>query len=144
MDLILSIRPKYASSIFEGTKKYEFRKFFPVNRRINKVYIYVTSPVKKITGFFVIEKIIKDEPKEIWKRFRKYSGLDKRTFFEYFNRYEIGYAIKIKEVYKCTDVINPFISFENFNPPQSFCYIDPKMKGCLVNKPSEIKNFCRC
>lgn len=53
MNIILSIHPKWAKLIYEGKKTIEWRKnkpkiFFPGL----KVYIYETSPVRKVTGFF--------------------------------------------------------------------------------------------
>ena len=51
-DIILSIHPKWAAKIYSGEKTIEVRKSFP-KQNVNKVYIYETAPVKKITGFFV-------------------------------------------------------------------------------------------
>ena len=58
MDVILSIKPRYVKEIEKGNKKYEFRKSI-FKKKVKWVYIYSTSPVKKITGRFRIEGIIK-------------------------------------------------------------------------------------
>jgi hypothetical protein len=52
--VLLSIKPKYVKSIIEGDKRYEFRKTIFKNREINRIYIYSSSPVKKIVGTFEI------------------------------------------------------------------------------------------
>lgn len=64
MNIILSIKPKWAELIYSGKKKIEWRKNLPCNREILnltelrdgtdkvKVYLYETAPVKKVTGFF--------------------------------------------------------------------------------------------
>ena len=62
MDVLLSIKPKYVKSIIEGEKRYEFRKTIFKNREINRIYIYSSSPVKKIVASFVIGTILEDHP----------------------------------------------------------------------------------
>lgn len=53
----MSIKPKYAEAILNGTKKYEFRRRFPDNLYGTKIIIYATFPVKKIIGEFMIGRI---------------------------------------------------------------------------------------
>ena len=59
MKIILSIKPEFAAKIFEGTKKYEFRRAIFKNKNVKKVVVYASSPVQKIIGEFEIEDIIK-------------------------------------------------------------------------------------
>lgn len=124
MNVLLSIKPKYANAILNGEKEYEFRKVIFRKRGIEKVYIYSSSPVKKIVGAFVVGDIIADHPRRIWKKCRNKSGIQKGDFFAYFNGIEKGYAIKIDELEIFEDPIDPRSILEDFVPPQSFCYID--------------------
>lgn len=67
MNIILSIKPKWAELIYSGKKTIEWRKSFPTRENIECVYLYETAPVKKITGFFIwdgFEKLVFSEPKE--------------------------------------------------------------------------------
>ncbi len=48
MDVLLSIKPKFAEAIIDGRKRYEFRKSKFAKKDINRVYIYSIYPVKKI------------------------------------------------------------------------------------------------
>lgn len=52
MDVLLSIKPRFAEAILDGRKKYEFRKNKFSEKDINCVYIYSTSPIRKIVGIF--------------------------------------------------------------------------------------------
>ena len=57
MNIILSIKPKWAELIYSGKKTIEWRKSFPKlnsyeDFKIEKVFLYETAPVKKITGYF--------------------------------------------------------------------------------------------
>jgi len=124
MNVILSIKPKYVDAILDKRKKYEFRRNIFKNKNIDVVYIYSTSPVKQIVGAFTIENIIKDSPENLWNRFKEYSGLDKKEFFDYFGDNKIGFAIEIGRLEKFKNPINPEDIVQGFVPPQSFYYID--------------------
>ena len=47
--ILLSIKPEYCKKIFEGTKKYEFRKHLAQND-VEKIVVYSTAPEKKVVG----------------------------------------------------------------------------------------------
>ena len=64
MNVLLSVKPKYAELIMMGCKKYEFRKVIFSNKHIDLTYIYSSSPVKKIIGTFRIGDIIEDHIKD--------------------------------------------------------------------------------
>jgi len=66
LSTIKVIRPKYIEEIIKGNKRYEFRKSI-FKKNVDVVWIYATSPTKKIVGTFGIGKIIKDTPKNLWK-----------------------------------------------------------------------------
>ena len=57
MNIILSIHPKWADKIYKGEKKIEWRKTKPKWYDSKaKVYLYETAPVKKVTGYFMLER----------------------------------------------------------------------------------------
>lgn len=124
MNVLLSIKPKYAESIISGRKKYEFRKVIFKKNYFDIVYIYSTSPVKKIIGAFRVGDIIEDRPESLWDRLNEFSGLNEREFFNYFQNNKKGFAIEIKNVEKFEDSIDPVELIPDFVPPQSFCYIN--------------------
>ena len=123
MNVLLSVKPKYAEKIVEGKKKYEFRRAIFKKQNIEKVYIYSSSPVSKIVAAFEIEKILKDSPEKIWTLCQKYAGISKKDFFAYFKNSEMAFAIEIGYIDSFKEYIDPFKIIENFKPPQSFYYI---------------------
>jgi predicted transcriptional regulator len=128
--LILSIKPTYVKEIINGNKRYEFRKtLFNNHRDVAKVFIYSTSPQKKIVGYFKIGKIVKDVPEVLWKKYKDVSGINEDDFFGYFNGYKEGFAIKIDSLRIFEEFVDPEELIPNFVPPQSFRYIDDFMKG---------------
>jgi len=125
MNVLLSIKPKYVEEIMNGNKKYEFRKsIFRCREDVELVYIYSTSPVKKIVGVFTIETIIEDHPRNLWEKFKEFSGIREEEFFSYFGGHKKGFAIGIGGVEVFEDPIDPKSSTPGFVPPQSFRYVE--------------------
>lgn len=125
MNVLLSIKTKYAKAILNGTKKYEFWKSaFRCKEDRELVYMYATSPVKKIVGAFRIENIVEDHPRKLWTKFKEFSGIEEEKFFRYFGGSKKGFAIGIGDVEVFDDPIDPKSYNPGFVPPQSFRYID--------------------
>jgi len=127
MNVLLSIKPKYVEEIKKGNKKYEFRKSLFNKKnidKIEKIFIYSSSPVKKIVARFFLSVILEDHPKNLWERCKDFSGIDEIEYFKYFEENEKGLAIKITELKFFKKPIDPKSVFPDFVAPQSFCYID--------------------
>jgi len=125
-NVILSIKPKYAQAIISGVKKVEFRKKI-FKRPVDKVYIYSSSPTKKIIGYFTFLEIVEETPIELWTKFQNVGSIEKADFFEYFKDYEKGFAIIVANVEKFKKGIDPIEFFENFCAPQSYLYIEENL-----------------
>ena len=121
MKVVLSIKPEFAFKIFEGTKKFEFRKSIFKNEHIKTIIVYASSPVQQVIGEFEIEKIINDDLHSLWEQTQDFSGISADYFYQYFADKEEGYAIQIKNPKKYK---RPKSLKEDFNltPPQSFAY----------------------
>ncbi len=123
MNVLLSVKPKYAEEILSGRKKYEFRRSIFKKQDIEKVYIYSSSPVSKIVAAFEIGEVLKGSPENIWNLCHKYAGISKKDFFAYFKNSDVAYAIKIGNIDSFLNPIDPFHIIEDFKPPQSFYYV---------------------
>jgi len=124
MNVLLSIKPKYAELIKSGFKKYEFRRKIWRKFGGSKVYIYSTSPIKKIIGAFDAPIIHADLPHKIWELFGDHSGISEEEFFQYFRDSEIAYAIEIRNLIIFEEPRDPSIYFLDFTPPQSYLYFN--------------------
>ena len=133
MSALLSIKPKYVEAIVKGYKRYEFRKSIFRKEKIEVVYMYSTTPVKKIVGFFRVGRIIEDHPERLWNQLKRFSGLNYIEFFRYFEGKERGFAIEIKSVEEFKTPIDPRDFVPNFVPPQSFYYLDSSILPVIFN-----------
>ena len=127
MNVLLSIKPRYVEEIKKGNKKYEFRKSLFSRKnidKIEKIYIYSSSPVKKIVARFILSVVLEDHPKILWEKYKNFSGIDEIEYFKYYGNSKKGFAIKITELKFFKTPIDPKSLFPDFVAPQSFCYID--------------------
>ncbi len=126
MRVLLSIKPEFAFKIFDGIKKFEFRKIIFKNPNVKTVVVYASSPVQQVIGEFEIDDILTSAPDEIWKLTKKYSGISEQYFYDYFADREIAHAIKIKEAKKYEE---PLSLKENYkvSPPQSYLYLEEQV-----------------
>lgn len=124
--LLISIHPKYAAKIFEGTKTVELRRVFPSARPINMIVVYVTTPVKAVAGVIHVERVVAHSPRGLWTIVKDKAGVTHQEFSEYYSGSEIGYGIFIKDVIELTRPI-PLSTlrdcWEDFQPPQSYRYL---------------------
>lgn len=122
MKVLLSIKPKYAFKIFDGSKKYEFRKNIFRRKDINKIVVYASSPVQRIIGEFEIADILHEETELLWQMTQHYSGITKDFYDQYFENRKHAFAIQVGKVKKYSQpklLSDLDIDFA----PQSFAYL---------------------
>ena len=81
--ILISIKPEYVERIFNGSKKYEYRRRLPKDN-IDKIVIYCTTPVKAVIGEVSVIKTISDTPGKLWGQTKDFAGISKEKYFEYF------------------------------------------------------------
>lgn len=123
MKVLLSIKPEYAFKIFDGTKLYEFRKVIFKNKEVKTVIVYASSPVKKVIGEFDIEKVLVDNPENIWDKTKTNSGITKEFFDSYFAKKKYAFAIKVKKTKRYDLPKELKKDYDISFAPQSFIYL---------------------
>lgn len=121
--VLLSIKPEFAYKIFDGTKKYEFRKQIFKDSSVKKVIVYSSSPEQKVIGEFKIDTILRDTPSAIWLQTRDYSGISQAFYDEYFRGRQNAYAIKVAST-RIYEQKKDLSDFDIMFPPQSFAYVE--------------------
>jgi len=123
-DILISLTPRHAQSIFSGLKKVELRRKTMHIASGTKAWIYVTLPVGALVGNVEINAIHSLSPPVLWQRFGLVSGLSESEFFGYFDGVLNGTAL---ELGKTTELSNSLslkelrLISEKFQPPQFFC-----------------------
>jgi len=128
MKVLLSIKPKYAELIFDGSKKFEFRRMIFRNMEVKTVVVYASSPVQKVIGEFQIEEILNLDLETLWQTTKHHAGIEEEFFYQYFNNKEQGFAIKINKPVRYKKSLCLKDDF-NLLPPQSFLYLSKQNRG---------------
>lgn len=124
--LLMSIKTKYANEIFNGTKKYEYRRSSINEKNLNKkIIIYSAGLDKAIIGYMIIDKIIKGNINYIIKE----TNPKESNINDYFKNAKICYAMHIKEYHRFNNPItlNEMRKIDiNILIPQYYRYIKEK------------------
>ena len=120
-NMLISINPEHVENIFNGSKKYEYRKI-RCKQEVEKIIIYSTYPVKKVVGEAKVEEILEDSPDNIWKETKSYSGIDLNFYQHYFKDKSKAIAYKLTNIKKY-DNPKELSSYGIKAAPQSFVYV---------------------
>jgi predicted transcriptional regulator len=121
IEIVISIKNQYVELISNKTKNHEFRNYIP-KKGVDRLWIYTSSPVKKIEYVADIDYIAK-QPETIDEY-----GIGNREFNNLSSNY--CYAYHIKSLYKLQNPIDieTLKKDFNFSPPQSYFYLENNMK----------------
>ena len=122
MRVLLSIKPEFANKIFDGTKKYEFRKSIFKRDDIKTVVVYASSPVQQVIGEFEIEKILYQEVEQLWRITQKFAGINKDFYDNYFADKEMAFAIQVGKIHRFQKP-KRLSDYDIDYAPQSFAYL---------------------
>ena len=131
MNVLLSIKPEFARKILRGEKEYEFRRTtFRDPSIVDRVFLYATTPVQRILGFFLFSDVLTGRPEDLWKRCSDASGLeDRQRFMAYFSGADTGFAYAIDRVEPFAEPLDPRQHVDEFRPPISFTYLNGEFDG---------------
>ncbi len=133
-DVVLSIRPKFASRIMAGEKTVELRRRFPVSAPKGTIaYIYSTSPERAMVGHAEISCVRKLDMQEIWQRYADAACMERAEFEGYFEGLDHGFALEFANVRSFAAPLSLCDLRERFGfkPPQSFLYAKRDLRRAL-------------
>lgn len=119
--IILPIKPIYSDMILVGKKKYEYRKKL-CRKDIEKIYIYSTSPIKKIVGEADVLEKIEAAKEELWENSKDESGITKEFYDQYFCALNNACAYKLGKI-KRYDMGVELEDIGMDYSPQSYVYV---------------------
>lgn len=132
MTVLLSIRPDFAERIFNGTKRFEFRRRIP-KHNVTRIVVYVTSPVCRVVGEFAVDAVLHDDLEYLWQQTRNRAGITEELFYKYFSDKNTGYAFQIGETLKY-EYQHCIREGYGLQPPQSFIYLT-----CAIHPRRSVK-----
>ncbi|WP_459933999.1 hypothetical protein [Fundidesulfovibrio butyratiphilus] len=135
-NILISVKEIYVEKIRQGEKRAELRKSFPVGIEGARVYIYATSPRKRIVGYFCIDKVFRLPVNMLWTVAGSLSSLSREDFFSYFSGRGNGVSIHFDRfVPLSVEVTLEYIKkiYPKFHPPQSYVYLSRDFERTICN-----------
>jgi len=127
--LLLSIHPRHAEKILDGTKTVELRRVLPRIGKGDLVFVYASSPVKALIGAFKVDRVVTDRPRQLWEIVQEKAGITRKEFDTYYAGASEGYGIFFSGFLS----LNRLLKLETlrqewpgFHPPQGYCYLTGK------------------
>jgi len=142
-DVLVSIRPIYASRIMKGQKTVELRRRFPESGATGATaLIYSSSPVRAVVGCARIKLVLKLPISKIWKDHNEAACVTKDEFDKYFDGLTVGFAILFESVKSFKWELKAAHLEEKFGlvPPQSYRYVTEECIALLTNEQFQISN----
>ncbi len=118
--ILLAITPSFASLVYGGEKRYEFRRVRMAAASGANVHLYEVAPVRAVTGSFIVGEVIYGTPDEL-------IGLEqdasvRRRIYNYLLGATFATALQIIEPRK----FHTPLAISNYGlsrPPQSYIYL---------------------
>lgn len=124
--ILLSVKPKFADLIVEGSKLVELRRTIPA-QPVGTIAIYSSSPVQAIVALADVKETIEASPSKLWTLARENGGgLTKSELLAYFELKKTGFALMLENVRVFAKPVSPKKIFKLFTAPQSFKYLSSK------------------
>lgn len=131
--LLLSIKPRFAEAILDGTKLFELRKVKPRVGAGDLVLIYVTSPRCRLEGAFRVASVIEATPEKLWPKVKGKCSLTKSEFFSYYEGKTTAFAIAVDEAWTLETALDlRDLRSESIIPPQGYRYLTSDKTAALI------------
>lgn len=143
-NLLISVRPKFATRIMSGEKTVELRRLRPRVSPGDNLLFYISSPDKRLGAISKIKKITTAPLDTLWEEVRDSASLTYDEFMDYFKGVETGYAIyfsKFQKFHTPIKLDNIRKLIPGFTAPQSYRYFSPKELSILMSQVAYLKKI---
>lgn len=136
-EILISLKPRHAESIFGGAKTVELRK-----RRLkvepgSRVWIYATAPIAAIRGYARLDRIEVAPPSQLWKTLGCKTGVSREEFETYFRGCKVAYGLVLADVMEMEAAL-PLAkireTLDNFHPPQFYCHLNGARRSMRLSR----------
>jgi predicted transcriptional regulator len=133
-DILVSVRPIYASKILHGQKTVELRRKFPeVGATGALVFIYSSSLVSAVVGCARIKHVLKLPVSRVWKEYGVATCTSKHEFDAYFAGLKDGFAI----LFECVKSLKRQLEAVELEKQHRDCWvleIENEIAGLVIRK----------
>jgi len=123
--LVLSLRPRFADAILDGTKTVELRRTRLSAPSGTLLILYASTPVMAVIGTAILADRDTDTPSRIWRRHRPNLSLTKAEYDAYLAGASTATAVTVASPQRLPEphTLAALRTRATFRPPQSFRYL---------------------
>jgi predicted transcriptional regulator len=124
--LFLSLKPRYADLILDGTKTVELRRRPPLIATPTEALVYSSTPLRALVGSCRVDRIVAMAPWTLWRKHGADTGVSRREFLRYFDGCSVAYGLLLSRPSRFDDSVDLAAmrqALGTFQPPQSFRYV---------------------
>jgi|APAga8741243762_1050094.scaffolds.fasta_scaffold01000_14 predicted transcriptional regulator len=121
--VLISLEERHANNILAGTKTVELRRRSMHVEPGTLVWFYVKQPVACVVGFAVAGERYAAAPDNVWRKFGKVSGLERKEFMDYFDGCSEASAMRLDaptRLRKYVGLAELRANVPGFHPPQFY------------------------
>lgn len=89
--ILLSIKLEYVERIFNGSKKFEFRKHLP-QKKVDRIIVYSTDPMQRVVGEVDVLGRLTMKLSPLWEATKTAAGISCAKYRAYFKGCATAYA----------------------------------------------------
>ena len=133
--LLLSLRPRYARLLLDGTKTVELRRVRPAAQDGMLVLLYASSPTRTLVGTARVVEVEAASLEAVWRHHGPDAAITREEFDAYFVGVETAVAItlaSIQPLQRPRPLKDLRDRVAGFRPPQSFRYLDRGQVAALI------------
>lgn len=134
--LLLSVRPRFARALLDGTKTAEIRRRFPNVPEGMTVVIYASSPEKAVLGTMRARRLVRSNTEKIWRDYSDVIGLENSELIEYLEGASECSVLELDapERWSRSIALAELRRVLHIEPAQSFRYLSEKQLFRLRNE----------
>ena len=134
--VLLSVRPRFAEALVDGTKTVEMRRR-PMRLHAGTLcLLYASSPTRALTGALSVASVDHGTPDELWRRHGPHTALTREEYDSYLYGRSTACALVVAAVIAFhTPVPLDELRRRNdaFAAPQSYRFVDHRELNALLN-----------
>lgn len=135
--VLLSVKPRYANALLSGTKTAEIRRRFPELPPGTVVFVYSSSPERRVIGTFVIRAIRRLPADRLWAAYPGQLSLTRQELRDYLRGCRQGVAIETADVARWLRPVSlsELRLWSGLDVPQSWRYLDDAQSAAIQVDP---------
>ncbi len=133
--LLVSVRPRYAGLLLDGSKTVELRRLRPQAPPGTPVLLYASSPQRQLVGRAQVVRVDSGDPEEIWRLHGPATALTRAEFDNYLLGSATAVAIVLSDIERLSEprtLAECRRRMGHFQPPQSFRYLNRWQRALLA------------